>query len=191
MIVRLTQVSGQDYSIRNDALRRRNAEIAYNRVEKYNDVNKKVLEATEKINSNKTAVIEVVASRQEFEGLGAGQMKQVSLPIGKTLEETIDLWRDVRTEAISVPEPTTADYQLAATASSKIRQAETDLGLHQHARSQIETTKLASVELPSTTEREMLKLQKRYEHAISSYSVHVQMQKRGFEIDIPSFYKVA
>ena len=84
-----------------------------------------------------------------------------------------------------------ADYQLAATASSKIRQAEVDLGHHQHAKSEIETAKMASVELPSSTDREMHKLQKRYEQAISSYSFHVQMQKRGFEIDVPSFYKVA
>ena len=56
-------------------------------------------------------------------------MKQVAFPIGKTLEETIDLWRDVRTEAISVPQPTTADHQLAATASSKITQTEAQIGL--------------------------------------------------------------
>ena len=105
MYVRLAQVSGQDYLIRNDALRRRNAEIAYNREEKYKAVNQKILEASENINANKTVVKEADVSRQEFKGLGAGQMKQVSLPIGKTLEETIDLWRDVRTEAISVPEP--------------------------------------------------------------------------------------
>ena len=63
-------------------------------------------------------------------------MKQIVLPIGKTLEETIDIWRDVRAEAISEPEPTTADYQLAATASAKIMQTETQITLHKRAQSE-------------------------------------------------------
>ena len=197
MIARLSQATGQDYLNRNDESRRRNAESAYKRHEKYNGENQKTVAILERIIAGKT---EVDTSQQEFQKLGAGQMKQVSLPIGKNLEETIDLWRGVRTDAISVPQPTTADYQLAATASSKIARAEGQIGLHREAKSEIEIaameeetamTKEASIELPSTIDREIHKLQKRYEQAISSYSYHVQMQKRGFEVDLPSFYKIA
>ena len=46
-------------------------------------------------------------------------MKQIALPVGKTLEETIDIWRNVRAEAISEPEPTTADYQSCSNRISK------------------------------------------------------------------------
>ena len=103
-------------------------------------------------------------------------MKQIALPIGKTLEETIDSWRDVRAEAISEPEPTTADYNLAATASAKIMRTEAQIILHNRAQSEIDiasareevdTAKMASKELPSVLEREILIMQRRYEKAIS------------------------
>lgn len=190
------QVSGQDFNMRNDAIKRRNAEAAYNLHEKYNGDNQKTLESLENLLKGKAAEV----PQQEFTKLDAGQMKQVALPIGKTLEETIDLWRNVRVEAISGPQPTTADYQLAATASSKIRQVEAQIGLHQQAKSEIEITaineevgmsEVASMELPTAIDREVLVMQKRYEQAISSYSFHVQMQKNGFESDMPSFYKIA
>lgn len=197
MIARLSQSIVQDSFIRTDESRRRTAEVAYKRHESYNGENQKQVERLERVISGKA---EANASQQAFQKLGAGQMKQVTLPIGKTLEETIDLWQAVRTEAISVPQPTTADYQLAATASSKIRRVEGQMGLHHQAKSEIDIAareeaaaaiEPASIELSSTIDREMHKLQKRYEQAISSYSYHVQMQKKGFEIDSPSFYRIA
>ena len=185
------QISGQDTAFRNDAIRRRNAEVAYNSSDKYKIDNKKSLESLENLLNGKKEVKEAELPRQEFNKLGAGQMKQVALPIGKTLEETINLWRDVRTEAISGPQPTTADYQLAATASSKIRQVEVELGLHQQAKSETAMTKSASMELPITTDWETLIMEKRYEQAITSYSFQVEMQKNGFKHESPSFQKAA
>ena len=185
------QISGQDHALRNDTIRRRNAEMAYNSSDKYKIDNKKTLESLENLLKGKKEVKEAEVPRQEFNKLGAGQMKQVALPIGKTLEETINLWQNVRTEAISGPQPTTADYQLAATASSKIRQVEVELGLQQQAMSRAEMTKSVSTELPSTTDRETLIREKRYEQAITSYSFHVQMQKNGFKHESPSFQEVA
>lgn len=179
------QTSGQYNTIRNDAIRRRNAEVAYNSGDKYKIDNKKTLESLKK------EVKEAEVPRQEFNKLGAGQMKQVALPIGKTLEETIHLWQDVRTEAISTPQPTTADYQLAATASSKIRQVEVELGLHQQAVSRSELAKSASLELPTTTDRETLIMEKRYEQAINSYSFQIEMEKNNFKHESPSFHSVA
>ena len=127
-------------------------------------------------------------------------MKQITLPIGKTLEETIDIWRSVRAEAISEPEPTTTDYQLAATASAKIMRTEAQIMLHNRAQTEIESAtvleeaesvKMASMELPSALDREVRIMQKRYEQAISSYSFQVHMKLKGFENDQPSFYKIA
>ena len=39
---------------------------------------------------------------------------------------------------MSVPEPSTADYRLAATASAKIMQTEAQIALHKRAQSEIE-----------------------------------------------------
>lgn len=196
----MTLVAGQDQFVRDDAVRRRNAEVAYNRTEKYNGAIQDALEKLERLITGEDEEREEKVSQQQRQGLDAGQMKQVSLPIGKTLEETIDLWRGVRSEAISKPEPTTADYQLAATASSKIRQTEAQIGLDQQTKSGIEQmaireetarAKSRFMDLPPTVKWEAIELQKRFEQAISSYSFQTEMQKRGFAHERPSFYKVA
>lgn len=172
-----------------DQLRRRNAETAYESFGKYSG---------EKQKEVKQLLAE--ASGKKVESLGAGQVKQVHLPIGKTLEETIALWHDVRTEALSVPKPTTADYQLAAKASSQIRHAEAQLGLHQSAQTEINTAvqheqeviaAQSAMEYPTAIERELFELEKKYERAISSYSYQVQMKMNGFQIATPSFFKIA
>lgn len=198
----LTHAAASDHIQRYDAIRRRNAESAYNRNVQYNGQNQKTVEDLESLLIGKKDTETIQPERQEFQQLGAGQVKQIALPIGKTLEETIDLWRDVRAEAISEPEPTTADYQLAATASAKIMQTETKIALEKLAQSdsvmssaqeQANTAKakVVSMELPSGSDREILIMQRRYERAISSYSFQVQMKQKGFEFDRPSFYKTA
>ena len=181
----MAQVSVQDYNLRNDSFRRSNAKTAYNSLEKYSGDNQKERESIENLRSRKNEVNDEKLSNQGFNKLGAGQMKQVTLPIGKTLEETIDLWRGVRAEAISAPQPTTADFQLAATASSKIRQVEVELGLHQQTASKIKT------ETSTSMDQELLISKKRFERAITSYSFQVEMQKNGFKHDLPSIQKIA
>lgn len=192
--------AGQDHFARNDAIRRRNAEMAYNRTEKYNGTIQNALKKLENLITGENELDESKVIQQKPDKLDAGQMKQVSLPIGQTLEETIDLWRDVRSEAISVPEPTTVDHQLAATASSKIRSTEAQLGLEQRIQSDVKQAayregirkkNTTSIELPSSQKWEDIELQKRFEKAVSSYSFQIDMQKRGFTHDVPSFYKVA
>ena len=199
----MTHISGQDYMQRNEAIKRRNAEDAFARHMKYNGDNQKTLTKLEELITGKKDLVEVGSSPNDVKKLDAGQVKQIALPTGKTLEETIDLWRDVRSEAISAPEPTTADYQLAANASAEIRQTEAQIGLDKQAKSETElaqakaainlakTDTSASMEHPTVADREAYELQKRYEQAISSYSFHVQMKENGFEIERPSFYKVA
>lgn len=196
----MTHAVASDQIQRYDASRRRSAESAYDRHIQYNGQNQKTVEDLESLLMGKTEPEIVQPDRQELQELGAGQMKQIALPIGKTLEETIDIWRNVRAEAISEPEPTTADYNLAATASAKIMQTETKIALDKLAKSGIEmasvreqtsTAKAATIELPSGLEREALIMQRRYEQAISSYSFQIQMKQKGFEFDRPSFYKTA
>jgi hypothetical protein len=196
----LTHAAASDHIQRYDAIRRRNAESAYDRHVQYNGKNQKTVEDLEFLLIGKKEPEIVQSERLEFQQLGAGQMKQIALPVGKTLEETIDIWRDVRAEAISEPEPTTADYNLAATASAKIMQNETQIALNKmeksgietaSARGQAATVKVVSMELPSGLDREALIMQRRYDQAISSYNFQVQMKQKGFEIDRPSFYKTA
>ena len=193
--------SGASESLqRYDAQRRRNAESAYHRDLQYNGQNQKTLAELEDLLTGKKEPETVRPERQEIQHSSTGQMKQVILPIGKTLEETIGLWKDVRTEAMSVPEPSTADYRLAATASAKIMQTEAQIALHKRAQSEIEVAatrddveaaRVASMAFPTDLDREVFMLKKRYEQAISSYSFHAQMKQKGFESDRPSFYKIA
>lgn len=192
----MTYASTSDKWQRYDAVRRKNAETAYVRQAEYNGENQKKLEELEAL----------LTGEKEFESIqlsqktGDGQVQQVTIPVGKTLEETIDLWKDVRAEALSVSEPSTADYRIATTASAKIMQTEAQIALENRARAEVEAgvareeaeaARMANMNLPSQLEREVLILQKRYEQAISSYSFHVQMKRKGFEIERPSFYKIA
>jgi len=190
----MTHVSGQDYLQRSEAVRRRNAEDAFDRTTKYNGANQKTLSQLEAIITGKKDLVEVESSPEKVTKLDAGQVKQIAIPIGNTLEETIDLWKNVRSEAISVPEPTTADHQLSAKATAKIHQTEVQISLEQKAKSEIDLAKVdivASTEPPIVGDREAHELQKRYQQAITSYSFHIQMKESGFQIDRPSFYKIA
>jgi hypothetical protein len=195
----MTYAGARDPLQRYDVVRRKNAEAAYDRHARYNGENQKVLKELDALLTGDSGPATTRSDRQPLQTLDAGQVKQVTFPVGKTLEETIDLWRGVRADALSVPEPSTADYQLAATASAKIMQTEAQIALEKRAQSEVEaelfheelqTASVASEDLPSL-DREVLLLQKQYDQAISSYSFHVQMKRNGFEIERPSFYKIA
>lgn len=195
----MTFATASDQLQRYDAIRRKNAENAYERNVQYNGQNQKTLEKLEALLMGKGEQQAVQPEKQELQ-LSAGQMKQVALPIGKTLEETIDLWRDVRADAVSVPEPTTADHQLVATASAKIMQTETQIALQKlvqsefeatMARKEIETGRIVSFELPAGVDREAFMMQKRFEQAISTYAFQAEAKQKGYDLDEPQFSKVA
>lgn len=195
----MTFASAADQMQRYDAVRRRNAEQAYHRQADYNGRNQKMLDDLEALLTGKKEPDAGQESR-EFKKLDAGQVKQIALPLGKTLEETIDAWRDVRREAISAPEPTTADHQLAATASAKIMETEARLALQKREQSQmeaessrakVEAFKVVSMDLPTDLEREMLLEQKRFAKAISAYSIQVEAKRNGFIAEWPSYNKIA
>ena len=86
----MTFATASDQLQRYDAIRRKNAESAYDRNVQYNGQNQKTLVKLEALLMEKDEPQIVQPEHQELQELGAGQMKQVILPIGKTLEETID-----------------------------------------------------------------------------------------------------
>lgn len=130
----------------------------------------------------------------------AGQIKPVHMPLGKSLEETINLWKDVRNEALIGPEPTTADYQLASKASMNIRRTEAQLGLNRQANSAVDAavhqerqavfTRMTE-EFSTPIEAKIYDQQQKYKRATSAYSFQVQMKLNGFKVNTPSFLKIA
>ncbi|MFS0575951.1 hypothetical protein AB1K83_09960 [Sporosarcina sp. 179-K 3D1 HS] len=195
----LAQSAGEQIQ-RYDAIRRRNAETAYDRNVQYNGRNQKTIEELEALLVGKKEPASDSEVKPEVRQLDAGQMKQVALPLGKTLEETIDLWRDVRADALTEPEPTTAEYQLAATASAKIRQTEAQIAIQNRIRSDMEqnaaqqetvATNIPTTELPSAEERELYLMQKRFQQAISAYTVQADARQNGYAMEGPSFSRTA
>lgn len=195
MAIGLSQLTASNDLLLNERVRRRNAQEAYRKIEDYdNDRQEAILHL---INEEVTGPKRV---RNEELSLGAGQVKQVHLPVGKTLEETIFLWSDIRTKALSTPKPTTADYQLAAKASSNIRRAESQLGLEQQASREVDTNvseetsaDFAKLQMQFTTpiEQTLFEREKKYEQAISAYAFQVQLKMNGFKVDTPSIFKIA
>lgn len=194
MYIGLGQQAVSNDLLFNERVRRKNAEEAYRKNEKYDS---NTQEAILKLISEKLAVPKQV---KEENALGAGQVKQVHLPIGKTLEETIALWGDVRSQALSTPEPTTADYQLAAKASSNIQRAQSQLGLDQQAATEVdiavqEESKAAFAQLamgfPTKIEETLFERQQKFQRAISAYTFQVDLKMNGFKVNTPSFLRVA
>lgn len=190
MAIGLSQLTASNDLLVNERARRRNAQEAYRKIEDYNS-NKQ--EAILYLINEKLA--EPNKAKKEEQLLGAGQVKQVHLPVGKTLEETIALWGDVRTEALSTP-----DYQLAAKASSNIRRAELQLGLEQQATTEVDTYESEAIsaefaqlqmQFPTPIEQTLFEREKKYKQAISAYAFQVQLKMNGFKIDTPSFFKIA
>ncbi|MBD7985347.1 hypothetical protein H9649_12175 [Sporosarcina sp. Sa2YVA2] len=188
-----------DQMQRYDAVRRRNAEHAYDRQADYNGRNQKTLGDLEALLTGKKDA-DVQLESRDFKKLDAGQVKQIALPLGKTLEETVNAWRDVRREAISSPEQTTAQQQLAATASAKILETEAQMALEKRQETQMkleasrtnaESLQAATMELASSPKREEMLERKRFDKAISAYAVQVEAKQNGFSLQWPSFYKTA
>lgn len=195
MYIGLSQQTASNDLFLNERVRRKNAEEAYRKIEQYDSGTQ---EAILKLISEKLAEPEQV--KKEANTLGAGQVKQVHIPIGKTLEETIALWRNVRSEALAAAEPTTADYQLAGKASSNIQRAQSQQGLDQQASTEINAAvqeaseaELAqlSMEFPTRIEQTLFEQKQKYQRAITAYSFQVQLKMKGFKIDTPSFLRVA
>lgn len=172
---------------RYDAVRRRNAENAYERQTEFREQTNKSIEDLEALLRGESEPAEQTAAqvsneRSDFQKLGAGQVKNIAIPLGNNLEESIELWRDVRREAYSVPEPTTADYQLGSKASAKIAEAELQLSLHNRAKAIREQMSAVS----GRTEAVPVDLmQRRYENAFSVYNIQSQARNNQYKIEWP------
>jgi hypothetical protein len=127
---------------------------------------------------------------------------------GATLEDTIELLEHVRRASLASAEPSAEDLRTAASATTRIQQAEAQVDLNEMAKSQIEfetqrqkeihseaTNKSMQVDFqqPQNIEedRQNFKKLRLFEEAISKYSFHVQMKEQGFRIQQPSFYRIA
>ncbi len=116
---------------------------------------------------------------------------------GYSNEETIDLLKKTRNEALSQKPVTVKDFQLAATASSRI----------QHERSQIVLNKIAATQIKQEwkereaidrqvaklppLEKELIHQKRLWEKAIERYTYQVNLKKHGFSEMEPSFFRTA
>ncbi|WP_313236947.1 hypothetical protein [Sporosarcina ureae] len=168
---------------RYDAVRRKNAENAYERQTEFREQAQKTKDdLIALLRGNSQPIEKSEETQKDFQKLGAGQMKNVSIPLGNNLVETIDLWRQVRKEAYSESPPTTADYQLASNASAKITQAELQLALHNRAKTIRDQTDTVDSTLATDRPKRM---QQQYSHAFSIYQIQNQARMNQYEMDQP------
>ncbi|WP_153730306.1 hypothetical protein [Sporosarcina obsidiansis] len=174
---------------RYDAVRRRNAENAYERQTQFRDHTNKTKDDLEALlRGEEEPVVKAATEKSDFQKLDAGQVKNIAIPLGNTLEETIALWRDVRKEAYSHAEMTTADYQLGSKASAKIAEAELQLALHNRAktiRDKMHSASAAPTASSSMTEVAMDRMQRWYDTAFSAYSIQSQAKGNDYRIEWP------
>ncbi|MCM3756005.1 hypothetical protein M3197_00760 [Sporosarcina aquimarina] len=177
--------------------RKRSAEVAYTRHADYaggNEAKRNKL-AQRLANAN----VDLQPSQtKEFKKLGAGQLKQVALPLGETLEETIQSWRHVRSEALSSPNPSEVDHQLAAAASAKIMEAEAQMALEDRLRSaqlaeaSREDSMVQLQESISATDSSMSDaMRKLYDQASAAYAIQTSAKQQGYMEASPAYSLVA
>ncbi|GEM_PF-5533525 len=189
-MVSITSYPSVTAPMQNGQAGRLRAETAYTRDAAYARGNEEKREAAVR---HMQSAAETPAA-EPFRKLGAGQLKQVALPLGETLEETIDSWRNVRREALSASEPAEVDHQLAAAASAKIMEAQAQLALEDRLRSaQLaeaaleERTEGTAPATPAVTgaERDL------YEQAAAAYSVQAGAREQGYEVAQPAYFLTA
>ncbi|MDW0108569.1 hypothetical protein [Sporosarcina aquimarina] len=175
------------------SLKKRSAEAAYTKNAEYAGGNEqKRNEAEQQL----TASSELMRARKadDFQKLGAGQLKQITLPLGKTLEETISSWQEIRRDALTGFDPAEMDLQLAAAASAKIMETEGQLALEERMRS-LESQEESAGESNSPNVVNDLFLtetmQKRYNHAATAYAIQVNAKQQGYEVASPAYSLIA
>ncbi|MGN7408250.1 hypothetical protein [Sporosarcina sp. SAFN-010] len=174
--------------------RKRSAEVAYTRHADYTGGN----EAKRNELAQRLTNTLVDSQPKEFQKLGAGQLKQVALPLGETLEETIQSWRHVRSEALSKTDPSEVDHQLAAAASAKIMEAEAQLALEDRLRSaqlteaSREDSLMQPKESNSATDSSLADaMQKLYDQASAAYAIQTSAKQHGYMEASPAYSLVA
>ena len=116
---------------------------------------------------------------------------------GHSKEETIALLRKTKSAALSRKPVTVKDYQMAATASTRIQQEQSQIVLNELAADQIEQEwrareagdRQVSQLLP--LEKGIIQQKMLWEKAIERYSYQVNLRKFGFTSMEPSFFRTA
>lgn len=164
------------------------------------------------LNGDTEEVADAVRAFQEIEQQPKHTLAFGNAPIhaiiGSSPEETIQLLEDVRRAALAPVIPTTQDLSLAASATTRIRDAQAQVALNEHAETQIELESQRQKELEAEASNrstqsdfqelkntevdfEKLKYLRIFEQAIKKYSYQVQLKKYGFSEQQPSFYRIA
>ncbi|WOV84594.1 hypothetical protein PGH26_01340 [Sporosarcina jeotgali] len=174
--------------------RKRSAEVAYTRHADYAGGN----EAKRNELAQRLTNTQADAQPNEFKKLNAGLLKQVVLPLGETLEETIQSWRQVRSEALSNPEPSEMDHQLAAVASAKIAETQAQLALEDRLRSAqlAEASRENSLMQPQQQNSEANSsladaMRKLYDQAAAAYAIQTGAKQHGYMTASPAYSLIA
>ncbi|MEI4768980.1 hypothetical protein WAX74_04815 [Psychrobacillus sp. FJAT-51614] len=209
---------------RKRAIQRKDAEDAYRRQAAYYKPKVPTLSELENLLlGNKERELdspEVSAAVREFQQIervnnqkqNILEIKGPSIPVqtigGPTPEKTIELLEKVRSFALESPDPTPQDLRVAAGATAKIQQVQSQITLNQEANRQIELEVKRQMEdeatvfnrsvqsdfqSPKVLEEDLEKLQKKrlIEQAIAKYSYQVHLKRNGFGDMQPSFFRIA
>lgn len=149
---------------------------------------------------------------QQLEGANGRPVKGPGTPVqtigGPTPEKTIELLEKVRSSALAPVKPTPQDLRVAASATAKIQQMQSQITLNQEANRQIklEVKKqkedeaavfnrsiLSDFQSPKVLKEDLENLQKKRlkEQAIAKYSYQVHLKRYGFTSQQPSFFRIA
>lgn len=116
---------------------------------------------------------------------------------GHSKEETIALLRKTKSAALSRKPVTVKDYQMAATASTRIQQEQSQIVLNELAANQIEQEwrerevgNRQEAQMPPL-DKEIIQQKQLWEKAIERYSYQVNLRKFGFTSMEPSFFRTA
>ena len=153
---------------------------------------------------NKEKEVESAERREAIKELQQSEAQENRAPYlsvqainGHSKEETIALLRKTKSAALSRKPITLKDFQMAATASSRIQQEQSQIELDELASAQVEQewrmreagerqlSQLAPVE------KGILQQKKLLEKAIERYSYQVNLKKFGFTSMEPSFFRIA
>ncbi|MFF2753316.1 hypothetical protein ACFVR1_06110 [Psychrobacillus sp. NPDC058041] len=213
----LNQITSLDE--RKRAMQRKDAGEAYRKHAKYFQPKVSTLSELENLllgnKEREEETPEVSAAIKEFqqlEGANNRPIKGPSTPVqtieGPTPEKTIELLEKVRSSALAPAEPTPQDLHVAASATAKIQQNQSQITLNQEANRQIklEVKKqkedeaavfnrsiLSDFQSPKELKEDLENLQKKRlkEQAIAKYSYQVNLMRYGFASQQNSFFRIA
>lgn len=122
-----------------EAIRRQNARNAYEVQKETSKSNESLIKRLEALLLGELTEAEEIetieAHKEAIEPLQSERMPFVQLPLGQTLEETIDAWKEVRKDAVSeLPKAAPKVVAEMAQASAAIREATSVIALHNRAK---------------------------------------------------------